>query len=67
VHVVPLKGAVDVAQFWLDGTTVIAPDGPNGAKHDVGLWNYPKGGKPAKLIGKGFFKNPSGATVSAVP
>ncbi len=67
VHTVPLKGSVDVAQFWIDGTTLIAPDGPNGAKHDVGFWNYPKGGKPVKLIGKGLFRNPSGATVSTVP
>jgi hypothetical protein len=66
VHVVPLRGAVDVAQFWLDGNTLIAPDGPNGANHDVGIWKYPKGGKPAKLIGKGSFQNPSGATVSTV-
>jgi hypothetical protein len=66
VHTVPLNGAVDVAQFWLDGDTLIAPDGPNGAKQDAGFWMYPKGGKPSKLLGKGLFKNPSGATVSTV-
>jgi hypothetical protein len=65
-HAVRLKDAVDVAQFWIDGTTLVAPDGPNGAKHDAGLWPYPKGGKPRKLIGNGSFKNPSGATVSTV-
>lgn len=66
-HTVPLHGAIDVAQFWLDGTTLIAPDGPNGANHDVGLWKYPQGGKPLKAIGKGSLSNPSGATVSTVP
>lgn len=65
-RVVPLKDAIDVAQFWIDGTTLIAPDGPNGAKHDAGFWTYPQGGKPRKLIGNGSFKNPSGATVSTV-
>ena len=64
-HVVALKGAIDVAQFWINGATLIAPDGPNGANHDAGLWKYPKGGKPIKLIGKGVLQNPSGATVSA--
>ena len=66
-HIVPLKGAIDVAQFWIDGTTLVAPDGPNGAKHDAGFWAYPQGGKPMKLIGKGSFRNPSGATISTVP
>ncbi|HMF29190.1 MAG TPA: hypothetical protein VKE42_10490 [Candidatus Cybelea sp.] len=65
-HVVPLKDAIDVAQFWLDGETLIAPDGPNGANHDAGVWKYPRGGKPVKLIGKKAFQNPSGATVSTV-
>jgi len=65
-RVVQLKDAIDVAQFWIDGTTLVAPDGPNGAKHDAGLWAYPKGGRPRKLIGKGSFQNPSGATVSTV-
>ena len=67
VRAVPLKGSVDVAQFWLDGAKVIAPDGPNGAKHDVGLWKYPQGGNPTNVIGKGLFRNPSSATVSTVP
>lgn len=65
-HIVQLKDAIDVAQFWIDGTTLVATDGPNGGKHDAGFWAYPKGGKPRKLIGKGSFENPSGATVSTV-
>lgn len=64
VHTVQLKQAVNVLQFWIDGSTVIAPDGPNGANHDAGFWNYPKGGAPTKTIGTGLFVNPSSATVS---
>lgn len=67
VNVVPLRGATDVSQFWLDGEKLIAPNGPNGAKHDVTFWHYPKGGEPTNVIGKGFLRNPSGATVSTVP
>lgn len=67
VHMVPLKGALDVSQFWLDGGKLIAANGPNGAKHDVALWHYPKGGDPTNVIGKGLFRNPSGVAVSTVP
>lgn len=63
VKTIPLTRAVNVEQFWLDGSTLVAPDGPNGAQHDAGLWRYPQGGKPIKTIG-GDFKNPSGATIS---
>ncbi|MBV9719942.1 MAG: hypothetical protein JOZ77_11530 [Candidatus Eremiobacteraeota bacterium] len=64
IRVVSLKRSVNVLQFWIAGSTVIAPDGPNGAKHDAGFWKYPQGGPPAKTIGTGLFQNPSGATIS---
>lgn len=63
---VQLARAINVVQFWIDGTTVVAPDGPNGGNHDVGLWSYPNGGKPTRVIGKADLENPSGATVSLV-
>jgi hypothetical protein len=64
IRTVSLGTAINVVQFWLDGSTLIGPDGPNGAKHDVGLWNYPQGGSPTLRIGDGVLENPSGATVS---
>jgi hypothetical protein len=67
VKTIHLDRAVNVVQFWLDGSTLVGPDGPNGARHDAGLWRYPAGGKPRKTIGAGGFKNPSGATVSLAP
>jgi len=67
VRTIQLGRAVNVVQFWLDGPTLVGPDGPNGARHDAGLWSYPAGGKPRKTIGDGGFKNPSGATVSLAP
>jgi hypothetical protein len=67
VRLVQLRRAVNVVQFWLDGSTLIGPDGPNGARRDAGLWNYPGGGAPTKTVGSGVFENPSGATVSVAP
>ncbi len=59
---VTLGGARNVVQFWIDGSTIIGPDGPNGGNKDVGLWSYPYGGTTTSTIPG--FKNPSGATVS---
>lgn len=67
VRTVRLGRALNVVQFWIDGSTVIGPDGPNGANHDAGFWSYPKGGKPTKTIGAGVFENPSGVTISVAP
>jgi hypothetical protein len=64
---VQLRRAVNVVQFWIGGTTLIGPDGPNGANHDAGVWSYPHAGKPTKTIGSGDLENPSGATVSVAP
>ena len=43
-----LDGTKSVEQFWVQGKTVIGPDGDN---DDVGFWKYPGGGSPASLIG----------------
>jgi hypothetical protein len=56
----PLTGSEDVVGFWVDGTTVIAPDA---ALNVVDLYNYPKGGKPTQKI-KGPFQTPEGAAIS---
>ncbi|HZV77777.1 MAG TPA: hypothetical protein VFF63_08485 [Candidatus Babeliales bacterium] len=62
---VTLHHAINVVQFCLDSSTFVAPDGPNGGNHDVGVWSG--GGRLKKTIGKGVFKNPSGATISIAP
>jgi hypothetical protein len=67
VATIELKRAVNVLQFWIDGATVIAPDGPNGGHHDAGFWKYPGGGPPHGTVGIGLFKNPSAATISVAP
>ena len=64
VRTVRLRKAINVVQFALDAGMLIGPDGPNGAAHDVGLWNYPQGGVPAQTIGDGTLENPSGAAIS---
>jgi hypothetical protein len=43
-----LDGTKGVKQFWIQGKTVIGPDGDN---DDVGFWKYPAGASPTKLIG----------------
>ena len=59
---VALRHAVNVVQFWVGLSSFVAPDGPNGGDHDVGLWT--PDGLLKKTIGKSSLKNPSGATVS---
>jgi hypothetical protein len=61
-----LKHGINVVQFWIDGSTLIGPDGPDGGRHDVGFWNYPHG-FGTKNIGNGVLKNPSSAAVSIAP
>ncbi len=65
VRTITLKRAINVVQFWLQGSTLIAPNGPNGAKHEVGFWKYPGGGDPTRTIGG--LQHPSGATISVAP
>lgn len=55
-----LTGSEDVVGFWVDGTTVIAPDA---LLNVVDLYRYPKGGKPTQTI-KGPFQTPQGAAIS---
>lgn len=57
----PLGGASDVVQFWKRSGTLVGPDYPH---NDVGLWPYPAGGSPTKVIDKGI-DGPIGSTVSA--
>lgn len=59
----PLGNASDVVQFWKRSGTLIGPDYPHNA---VGLWPYPAGGSPTKLITNGI-DGPIGSTVSAAP
>src|ERR1700729_4196849 len=40
-------GKPDSAQFWLQGNTVIQP---SDSSKQVGLWKYPAGGNPYKLV-----------------
>ncbi len=54
-----LTGANDVVQFWIQGSTVVAPDAGN---DDVGFYSYPAGGSPIKTL-TGFDK-PFGSAVS---
>ncbi|HKU81623.1 MAG TPA: hypothetical protein VJP76_05590, partial [Candidatus Tumulicola sp.] len=55
-----LQGASDVVQFWKRSGTIVGPDYPH---NDVGLWAYPAGGAPAKLITNGI-DGPIGSTIS---
>jgi hypothetical protein len=59
-----LKKTSNVFQFWIQGTMVVAANiiDFNPADGNVGVWNYPGGGKATKIIGG--FKKPAGVTVS---
>jgi len=52
-------GASDIIQFWIDGSTVIAPDA---GKASVELFPYPAGGLPTQTITG--FSYPVGSTVA---
>jgi hypothetical protein len=41
-----LDGTTSVRQSWIEGATVIGPD----YGKSVGLWKYPAGGSPAKML-----------------
>jgi hypothetical protein len=50
-----LGSVPDVEQFWIQGQTLIAANGGNGAQHGVAaFFKYPAGGKPTKRIRKGL-------------
>jgi hypothetical protein len=63
IGVTQLKRASNVVQFSIQGTSLIAADGPNGGRRDVGFWKYPAGGDPMKTL-TGKFRNPSGVALS---
>jgi hypothetical protein len=61
VHETPLdSGGGDIVEAWIQGSTVI---GPNASTNDVGFYKYPAGGKPTKILKKGF-SAPQGSAIS---
>jgi hypothetical protein len=56
---VPLKGGMDVVEFWISGGTAVGPDAVN---EDVGYWKFPAGGEAFKSL-SGFYE-PVGVTIS---
>lgn len=57
----PLNGTTSVEQYWIQGKTLIGPDGNS----TVYLWKYPGGGSPVSSI-QGFTLD-FGSTVSIAP
>ncbi|HXO16605.1 MAG TPA: hypothetical protein VN909_00385 [Candidatus Dormibacteraeota bacterium] len=57
--------AIEV-QFWIDGRTIAVPYGAQSDDiYEVGLWKYPAGGKPTKVIQNTQFSNELfGVTIS---
>jgi hypothetical protein len=49
-------------QYWIQGGTILGADGKGGK---IGLWRYPRGGKPFHVIRQGT--NGYGLTVSVAP
>lgn len=71
IHTTPLgSGAGDVAQFFIDGQTLVAPDACSPSqcsRENVLFFKYPQGGTATKEITKGT-RGPDGAAVSkAIP
>jgi|SRR5580698_304114 hypothetical protein len=57
-----------LAQFWIQGGTVIAPYGRTGRlANDVGFWSYPSGGLPTKILGAPGSAELFGVAVSLAP
>ncbi|MGC1380474.1 MAG: hypothetical protein WA814_05570, partial [Candidatus Baltobacteraceae bacterium] len=61
----PLNDSLDVAGFWIQGDTVVAPNDPDLASNggNVYFYKYPAGGKPIKNFKNGIH-NPLGAAIS---
>ncbi|HXB84210.1 MAG TPA: hypothetical protein VNU22_12745 [Candidatus Acidoferrum sp.] len=53
----------DVVGFWIQGSTVIGPNTVANPNQDVGFFKYPAGGKPSKILTKGF-DYPQGSAIS---
>jgi hypothetical protein len=66
-HEAIVKGTVHLAgesgAFWIAGSYVVAVDGQNA----IGVWKYPAGGNPIKIINVSSFDEPLGLTVSLKP
>jgi hypothetical protein len=60
IHSTELRGTKNVAQFWLQDRTIIAPDGTKGI---VKFWKFPSAGRHATKIMRGF-EDPFGVVVS---
>ena len=55
-----------LSQFWLQGSTIIVPDGSLYRQaHQVGFWAYPAGGAPTKRVRVNGSTELFGTTVSA--
>jgi hypothetical protein len=69
VHETPLDsgGLEEIIGFWIQGSTVIGPNALEPAskydKGSVGFYKYPVGGKPTKILKKGFGM-PQGSAIS---
>jgi hypothetical protein len=62
----PLNDSLDVAGFWIQGDTVVAPNAQELASQHGGnvyFYKYPAGGNPTKNLKKGF-SYPLGAAIS---
>jgi hypothetical protein len=67
VHETPLDANEyeDIIGFWIQGSTVIGPNNPEHSNYDmgsVGFYKYPAGGKPTKVLTKGF-SAPQGSAI----
>lgn len=62
VSTTKLEGTLDVVQFWIQGSRIVAPDIQKGNAGDVRLFSYPLGGVPLRVISG--LSQPLGATVS---
>ena len=66
VHETPLDagGLEEIIGFWIQGSTVIGPNALTiSGANDVGFYKYPAGGKPTKILKKGFAA-PQGSAIS---
>ena len=57
-NTITLSQEVEVPQFWIQGSTVIAP---NSNGHNTLLYAYPDGGNPTGML---VGNDPTGSTVS---
>jgi hypothetical protein len=58
----PLLQSLEVPEFLIDGSAVIAPDTGRESGNSFRIWQYPHGGKPLRTLSG--FSQPIGATIS---